>query len=231
MSTVQTRDERATGTAGATTPDLKLEVVVLPVADVERAKGFYGSLGWRLDADFSNGDGWRAVQMTPPGSPCSVMFGKGFTKAQPGSVQGTFLVVDDVDAARADLAGRGVTVSDVFHFEGSLLNVIGTNGRVAGRDPEGRTYLSFASFNDPDGNGWLLQEVKTRLPGRGFNADVATLTDALLEAEKRHGTYESTAPKHHWSDWYAQYIIARQRGKTPDDAADAAAAHVERTRR
>ena len=126
------------------------------------------SLGWRLDADFATGEDWRAVQLTPPGSPCSVIFGKGFTAAVPGSVQGTFLVVDDVEAARAELIGHGVDVSEVFHFEGGL-HVIGTNGRAPGPDPQGRSYSSWASFSDPDGNSWMLQEVKTRLPGRGFS--------------------------------------------------------------
>ena len=171
MST-QTIHEDATHIRTAATTDLKLEVVVIPVSDVDRAKRFYESLGWRLDADFANGDDWRLVQMTPPGSPCSVMFGKGFTPAVPGSVQGTFLVVDDLEAARAQLIGQGVDVSEVFHFEGSLLRVAGRKGRVPGPDPEGRSYFSFASFNDPDGNGWLLQEVTTRLPGRGLSLDV-----------------------------------------------------------
>ena len=168
MST-QTIHEDATHIRTAATTDLKLEVVVIPVSDVDRAKRFYESLGWRLDADFASGDDWRVVQMTPPGSPCSVMFGKGFTTAAPGSVQGTFLVVDDIEAARAELIGHGVDVSEVFHFDGSLLRVAGTKGRVPGPDPEGRSYFSFASFSDPDGNGWLLQEVKTRLPGRGLS--------------------------------------------------------------
>ena len=140
------------------------------MSDVDRAKRFYESLGWRLDADFTNGDDWRVVQMTPPGSPCSVIFGKGLTTAAPGSVQGTFLVVDDVEAARAELIGHGVDVSEVFHFEGGLLHVVGTKGRVPGRTRKVSSYLSWASFSDPDGNGWLLQEVKTRLPGRGLSS-------------------------------------------------------------
>ena len=141
--------------------------------------------------------------MTPPGSPCSVMFGKGFTTAVPGSVQGTFLVVDDVEAARAEFVARGVNVSELFHFEGNLLRVVETSGRVPGPEPNRASYFSFASFKDPDGNGWLLQEVKTRFPGRGLSLDVATVTALLQETEKRHGDYEPTAPKHHWSDWYA----------------------------
>jgi len=221
--------ESATEAPSATTIETKLEVVVLPVSDVERSKRFYMSLGWRLDADFAAGDDWRGVQLTPPGSPCSVIFGKGFTAAVPGSVQGTFLVVDDVKAARAALIGRGVEVSEVFHFEGPL-NVIGTNGRVPGPDPQGRSYQSWASFSDPDGNSWMLQEIKTRLPGRGFSIDVATLTALLRETEEHHGEYEATAPKHHWSDWYAAYMVARVQGRTPEEAAKEGKVHMENVR-
>jgi catechol 2,3-dioxygenase-like lactoylglutathione lyase family enzyme len=206
--------------------DLRLEVDVIPVSDVDRAKRFYESLGWRLDADFAEGEDWRVVQMTPPGSQCSIMFGKGLTTAVPGSVQGTFLTVDDIEAARADLLGRGVDVSEVFHFETGL-HVTGTEGRAPGPDPEHRSYRSWASFSDPDGNSWLLQEIKTRLPGRGLSMDVATLTALLRETEEHHGQYEPTAPKHHWSGWYAAYIVARQNGKTPDDAAKEAVLHIE----
>jgi catechol 2,3-dioxygenase-like lactoylglutathione lyase family enzyme len=212
-----------------TAVDLKVEVIVIPVADVERAKRFYQGLGWRLDADFSAGDEWRLVQLTPPGSPCSIMIGKGFTDAAPGSVQGTFLVVDDLDRARARLAEGGVEVSEVFHFEGDLLNVR-SGGHRAGRDPKNRSYFSFASFTDPDGNGWLLQEVTTRFPGRGLSSvDVATLTELLREAESRHGEYEPTAPRHQWPDWYAEYIVARERGKTPEEAASLAGQQIERS--
>jgi catechol 2,3-dioxygenase-like lactoylglutathione lyase family enzyme len=232
MSITQTRTEHATQIPTAAAVDLKVEVVVLPVSDVDRAKRFYQSLGWRLDADFSNGQDWHLVQMTPPGSACSVMFGKGFTTAEPGSVQGTFLVVDDVEAARTELVGHGVDVSEVFHFDGNLLRVAGTKGRVPGPDPEGRSYFSFASFSDPDGNSWLIQAVKTRLPGRGLSSiDVPTLTELLRESEKHHGEYEPTAPKHHWSDWYAAYIVARERGRTPEEAAKDGALHMERIRR
>jgi len=229
MSTTQMSKESATEAPSATTIETKLEVVVLPVSDVERSKRFYMSLGWRLDADFAAGDDWRGVQLTPPGSPCSVIFGKGFTAAVPGSVQGTFLVVDDVKAARAALIGRGVEVSEVFHFEGPL-NVIGTNGRVPGPDPQGRSYQSWASFSDPDGNSWMLQEIKTRLPGRGFSIDVATLTALLRETEEHHGEYEATAPKHHWSDWYAAYMVARVQGRTPEEAAKEGKVHMENVR-
>ena len=227
MST-QAINQGAAQTRIAATVDLKVEVVVIPVADVDRAKRFYEGLGWRLDADFAYGDEWRLVQLTPPGSPCSIMIGKGFTPAVPGSVHGTFLVVDDLEAARAQLIGRGVDVSEVFHFQGDLLNAR-SNGHTPGRDPQGRSYFSFASFNDPDGNGWLLQEVTTRFPGRGFSSDVATLIELLRETEERHGGYEATAPKHHWSEWYAAYIVARERGRTPDDAAADAAIQTERT--
>ena len=206
--------------------DMKLEVVILPVSDVDRSKRFYEGLGWRLDGDFSQGDGWRALQFTPPGSPCSVVFGKGITSAAPGSVKGNFLVVDDIEDARADLADHGVDVSEVFHFEGGL-HVVETERRVPGPDPEGRSYSSWASFRDPDGNTWMLQEIKTRLPGRGLgNLDVAALTELLQETEKRHGEYEATAPKHHWSHWYAAYMVARQQGKTPEEAAKAGALHM-----
>jgi catechol 2,3-dioxygenase-like lactoylglutathione lyase family enzyme len=202
--------------------DLKLEVVVIPVSDVDRAKRFYEGLGWRLDADFV-GENWRGVQMTPPGSPCSIHFGKGITAAAPGSVQSLYLVVSDIEAARAELIAHGVGVSEAFHF-----NAFG-GPPVAGPDPNGRSYGTYASFNDPDGNGWLLQEVKTRLPGRGLsNLDLASMTELLREAEKRHGEYEPTAPKHHWSEFYAAYIVAREHGRTSDEAFKEGALQVER---
>ena len=211
------------------TVETKIEVVVIPVSDVDRAKRFYEGLGWRLDADFAKGD-WRVVQLTPPGSPCSVFIGKGLSTAAPGSVQGTFLIVEDVVAARAALAGRGVDVSEVFHFEGNLIRVSEKSGRLPGPDPKRGSYFSFASFSDPDGNSWLLQEITTRLPGRGLsNMDVRTLTELLQETEKHHGAYEPTAPKHHWSGWYAAYIVARQNGKSPEEAAKEGAANIQRT--
>jgi catechol 2,3-dioxygenase-like lactoylglutathione lyase family enzyme len=227
MST-QTVPEDAAHSRTAVGIDLKLEVVAIPVSDVDRAKRFYESLGWRVDGDFAAGDEWRLIQMTPPGSPTSVMFGKGFTTAAPGSLQGTFLVVDDVEAARTELIGRGVDVSDVFHFDGMLLRAAGTKGRVAGADPDGRSYFSFASFSDPDGNSFLLQQVTTRLPGRGFSLDVSTVTALLQETEKHHGEYEPTAPKHHWSGWYAAYFVARAQGLTPEEAAKQGALQIER---
>ena len=231
MDTTTTANEPAAPSPAASAVETKLEIVILPVADVDRAKRFYGALGWRLDADFAAGDAWRVVQLTPPGSPCSVIFGTGITTAAPGSAQGMFLVVDDIDAARAELVGRGASVSEVFHFENGLLRVIGTAGRVPGRDRSGESYRSWASFSDPDGNGWLLQEIKTRLPGRGMSLDVPSLTELLREAENRHGDYEPTAPKHHWSGWYAAYIVARERGAAPDAASEAAVRHVEAGRR
>jgi len=146
--------------------DMKLEVVVLPVSDVDRAKRFYESLGFRLDIDIAADEKFRGVQLTPPGSECSIIFGKGITPAKPGSMDNLTLVVNDIEAARSDLIARGVDVSEVFHYAGGPFNNTVENPRVAGRDPQGRSYFSFASFEDPDGNGWLLQEVKERLPGR-----------------------------------------------------------------
>ena len=224
----QTNDERA-GAVAVASVETKLEVLAIPVADVDRAKRFYVGLGWKLDADFVAGDHWRVVQLTPPGSPCSVIFGKGITTAAPGSVQGLFLVVSDIQAARAELASHGADASEVFHFDGGL-HVVGTNGRVPGPDPQGRSYSSFVSFSDPDGNGWLLQEIKTRLPGRGLGLDIATLTGLFREAEIRHGEYSPTAPKHHWSEWYAAYVFAREQGRTPEEAAKDGALYIEGTR-
>jgi catechol 2,3-dioxygenase-like lactoylglutathione lyase family enzyme len=227
MDSTQVSKEQATRIPTTGMIDTKLEVIVIPVSDVDRAKSFYEGLGWRLDGDFRGGDSWRGVQLTPPGSACSVIFGKGVTTAAPGSVQGLLLVVDDIAAARAELIGLGVDVSEVFHFEGGI-HVTGTSGRAPGPDPQGKSYSSWASFSDPDGNGWMLQEVKMRLPGRGLSSlDTPTLTQLLREAEEHHGPYEATAPKHHWSGWYAAYIVARERGKTPEEAARAAALHMQ----
>jgi catechol 2,3-dioxygenase-like lactoylglutathione lyase family enzyme len=228
--TTQTIHEENTGTHAAAAVDLKLEVVVLPVADVDRSRQFYEGLGWRVDADFSHGDDWRLVQMTPPGSPCSVMVGKGFTTAAPGSMQGTFLVVDDLDTARARLIELGAGVSEVFHFEGNQLRVAAGKGRVPGPDPSRASYFSFASFSDPDGNSWLIQEIKTRFPGRGFSMDAASVTELLREAETQHGEYEATAPSHHWSAFYAGYLVARVQGQSPEQAAREGIREVERTR-
>lgn len=213
-------------------PDMKLEVVVLGVSDVDRAKAFYEQLGWRLDADFAAGDDFRVVQLTPHNSPASIIFGKGVTSAKPGAVDSLTLAVDDVDAARADLVARGVNVSEVFRYAGGPFNNTGANPRVGGRDPEGRSYFTFASFEDPDGNGWLLQEIKTRLPGREWErqaraTDVATLASLLHETEEHHGQYEQTHAKHNWWDWYAPYLSARQQGSSPEEAAAAADRYME----
>ena len=146
--------------------DLKLEVIVIPVSDVDKAKDFYVGLGWRLDAEFTADENYRLIQLTPPGSPCSVIFGIGVSSAVPGSVQGLHLAVSDIEAAQAELIERGADVSEVFHDAGGVFHHSGTEGRVPGPDPERRSYCSFASFNDPDGNEWILQEITTRLPGR-----------------------------------------------------------------
>ncbi len=225
MSSTQTSTATAPRTTTPATVDLKIEVVVLPVSDVDRAKRFYESLGWRLDGDFAGADNWRGVQMTPPGSPCSIHFGKGLTTAAPGSVKNLYLVVSDIEAARRELIGRGVDVSETFHFASF------GGPAVPGPEPNGRSYGSLASFSDPDGNSFLLQEIKTRLPGRGLSSlDVPTLTELLRETEKHHGEYEPTAPKHHWSDWYAAYMVARERGRTPEEAAKDGALHMESVR-
>jgi hypothetical protein len=173
------------------------------------------------------------VQFTPPRSGCSIQFGTKITSAASGSAQGLYLIVSDIEAAHDDLAARGVGVSEVFHAgtPGAQFKRDGTGGRVSGPAPEHASYRSFATFSDPDGNGGLLQEIRTRLPGRGLsNMDVATLTELLREAEERHGTYEATAPKHHWSAWYGAYIVARQQGRTSEEAATDAATHMEGAR-
>jgi catechol 2,3-dioxygenase-like lactoylglutathione lyase family enzyme len=212
---------------------LKLEVVLLGVSDVDRAKAFYEKIGWRLDADFVKGDDFRAIQFTPPNSQASIIFGKGVPSPKPGSVQSLTLAVDDIEAARNDLIGRGAKVSEVFQYAGGPFNNTGKNPRVSGRDPQGRSYFSFASFEDPDGNGYLLQEIKTRLPGREWKSasaekiDIATLAELLHETEQHHGNYEKTHGKHNWWDWYAPYLSARQNGKSPDEAAAAADRYME----
>jgi catechol 2,3-dioxygenase-like lactoylglutathione lyase family enzyme len=207
--------------------DMKLEVVVLGVSDVDRAKAFYENLGWRLDIDIAAGD-FRGVQMTPHNSETSIIFGKGITSAKPGSAHSLVLAVDDIDAARGDLIARGVDVSEVFHYAGGPFNNAVENPRVGGRDPQGRSYFSFASFEDPDGNGWLLQEIKSRLPGREWKSaraiavDGATLAELLRETSEHHDRYEKTHAEHHWWDWYAPYLSSRQNGSSPEEAAVAA---------
>jgi len=208
--------------------NMKLEVLVIPVSDIDRAKAFYEKLGFRLDIDYAPDDKFRALQFTPPGSEASIIFGRGITSKKPGSADGLTLVVEDVDAARKDLVARGIAVSEVFHYAGGPFNSSTQNPRVAGRDPEGRSYFSFASFEDPDGNSWLLQEITTRLPGREWTStsaratDVANLAELLHETEQHHGNYEKTHGKHNWWDWYAPYLNARQGGVTPEQAAAAA---------
>ena len=201
--------------------DLKLEVVVLPVADVDRAKTFYLQLGWRLDADATAGDSFRIVQLTPPGSQCSIQFGTNMTSAAPGSARGLYLIVADIEAARGQLVAGGAAVSDVFH-EGTLgdrFQPPGADGRASGPAPEHGSYGSFASFSDPDGNTWLLQEITTRLPGRveaartAF-ASAADLAGALRRAEAAHGEHEKRtgAADPDWPGWYAAYMVAEQAG-------------------
>ena len=213
-------------------PDMKLEVVVLGVSDVDRAKAFYENLGWRLDIDIAAGD-FRGVQLTPHNSEASIIFGKGITSAKPGSAHSLVLAVDDVDAARDDLIARGVEVSEVFHYAAGPFNNAVENPRVGGRDPQGRSYFSFASFEDPDGNGWLLQEIQTRLPGREWQStraramDVATLAQLLHETAEHHDSFEKTHAEHHWWDWYAPYLSARQSGSSPEEAAAAANRYME----
>src|SRR5213593_674507 len=232
MSTTEDGSSDASGAANVKNVDLKFEVVVIPVSDADRAKEFYGRLGWRLDADFPFDNGFRVVQFTPPGSGCSIQFGTKITSAAPGSARGLYLIVSEIEAARDELVARGAEISEVFHAgtPGAQFQRDGTSGRVRGPAPDHASYFSFATFSDPDGNNWLLQEIKTRLPGRGLSLDVATLTELLREAEKRHGEYEPTAPKHHWSGWYAAYVVARQQGRTPEEAAKDGALHIERTR-
>lgn len=216
MNNVQARSDHA----GATAPVAqgvvaKLEVVAIPVSDVDRAKRFYGSLGWRLDADFVVGDAFRGIQFTPPGSPSSIHFGKGVTAAVPGSGQGLYLVVSDIEAARTDLARRGVDVSEVFHRDGP------GKPAVKGRDPQGRSYFSYATFKDPDGNEWLLQEVTSRFPGRVDSnttdyASEADLAAAMRRASIAHGEHEARnggQRDENWPDWYATYMVAEQNGK------------------
>ncbi|PYL91245.1 MAG: bleomycin resistance protein [Verrucomicrobia bacterium] len=192
--------------------DMKLEVLVIPASDVDRAKAFYEKLGFRLDIDYVANENFRVIQFTPPNSEASIIFGKGVTSAK---------------------IARGVEVSEVFHYAGGPFNNAVKNSRVGGRDPQGRSYFSFASFQDPDGNGWLLQEIKERLPGRewkerrGQAMDVATLAELLRETEEHHGHYEKTHAKHHWWDWYAPYLSARQSGSSPTEAAAVADRYME----
>jgi catechol 2,3-dioxygenase-like lactoylglutathione lyase family enzyme len=215
----------AAGQASVARVDMKFEIVVIPVSDVDRAKEFYQKLGWRLDADYDNGKDFRVIQVTPPGSGCSVIFGKNVTGAAPGSAKGLYLIVSDIEAARENLLRRGVKVGEVFHgaadvYAGPDEPYLFGRIRVNGPDPEHRSYRSFASFSDPDGNGWLFQEITTRLPGR-IDATVTTfasatdLASAFRRAEAAHGEHEKRTGQRdeNWPDWYAAYMVAEQSGK------------------
>jgi catechol 2,3-dioxygenase-like lactoylglutathione lyase family enzyme len=206
--------------------DMKFEIVVIPVSDVDRAKEFYAKLGWRLDADYDDTKGFRIIQFTPPGSGCSIIFGKNVTPAAPGSAQGLYLIVSDIQAARQNLLDRGVQISELFHNEGVYAGTdepfLFGRVRVSGPDPKHDSYRSFASFRDPDGNGWLFQEITTHLPGR-IDAAATTfastndLASALRRAEAAHGEHEKRTgqPDANWPDWYAKYMAAEQAGTEP----------------
>jgi len=223
-STKAVRTNDATRNASVARVDMKLEVVVIPVSDVDRAKDFYGRLGWRLDADFASGDDFRVIQFTPPGSGCSIIFGKNVTAAAPSSAQGLYMTVSDIEAARKELLGRGVEISEVFHgasgvYAGTDEPYLFGQTRVSGADPEHGSYRSFASFSDPDGNGWLFQEVTTRLPGRIDSATTTfasanDLASALRRAAAAHGEHEKRIGKAdaNWPDWYAEYMVREQAG-------------------
>jgi catechol 2,3-dioxygenase-like lactoylglutathione lyase family enzyme len=206
--------------------DMKFEIVVIPVSDIDRAKEFYQRLGWRLDADYATDDkDFRVIQFTPPGSGCSVIFGKRVTAAVPGSSQGMYLIVSDIEAARKDLAERGIDVSEVFHSEGNVYAgedepYLFGQRRVSGPDPNHGSYRSFASFHDPDGNGWLFQEITSRLPGRidaatTTFASVKDLANAMRRASAAHGEHEKRigAADANWPDWYAEYMVREQSGE------------------
>jgi catechol 2,3-dioxygenase-like lactoylglutathione lyase family enzyme len=224
MSTNVVRSKDATSDASVARVAMKFEIVVIPVSDVDRAKEFYGRLGWRLDADFAAGDDFRVIQFTPPGSGCSVIFGKNVTPAAPGSSKGLYLIVSDIEAARKDLLSRGVDVSEVFHgasgvYAGTDEPYLFGRLRVSGPDPEHGSYRSFASFRDPDGNGWLFQEITTRLAGRidpaaTTFASANDLASAMRRASAAHGEHEKRigAADPNWPDWYAAYMVAEQAG-------------------
>jgi catechol 2,3-dioxygenase-like lactoylglutathione lyase family enzyme len=202
--------------------DLKLEVVVLPVADDDRAKAFYQALGWRLDADIRVDEHQRIIEFTPPGSPAAIQFGMGTTTASPGSVHDIYLVVSDLEAARQELLSRGAAVSEIWHGPG--LDNVGK--RKPGLDPDNSSYRSWATFADPDGNTWLLQEITERRPGRVWSSDIEGLAALLHETADHHGKFEAIAPKHDWWDWYAAYLNARQDGSSPDAASAAAGRYM-----
>ena len=222
MTTKEVRGKDAAREASVVRVDMKLEAIVIPVADVDRAKEFYGRLGWRLDADFPFDNGFRVVQFTPPGSGCSVQFGTKITSAAPGSAQGLYLIVSDIEAARSELVALGAKVSEVFHAgtPGVQFQPDGTSGRIGGPAPNHASYSSFATFSDPDGNGWLLQEVTARLPGRIDSAvttfaSASDLAIAFRRAEAAHGEHEKRTGQRdaNWADWYAAYMVAEQDGK------------------
>jgi len=221
MTTMQQDTATATASAqpsGVGALPARFEVTTLPVADVDRAKAFYQRLGWRLDIDFNPTPGTRGVQFTPPGSHASIQFGAG-TGYTADPLQGLFLVVDDIEDARADLIGRGVDVGEIWHIEPG-------KGRVAGLDPQRRSYFSRASFADPDGNTWILQEITERLPGRVEKHDSGALAQLLFETARRHGEFEAVAPPHDWWDWYGAYMDAREQGDTAEEAAKAAGRYM-----
>jgi catechol 2,3-dioxygenase-like lactoylglutathione lyase family enzyme len=219
MTNVQLLPEAPASTKRAV-PDMKLEVIVLPVSDVDRAKAFYAGCGWRVDADLTTSETFRVVQLTPPGSGCSVIFGTNISSAPVGSAQGLHLIVSDVDAARTALMDRGIEVSEVFHDEGGIFHHAGVQGRVAGPAPDHGSYGSFASFEDPDGNAWVFQEITTRLPGRldqvtKFSTD-SDLADALQRAATAHGEHEARHGGEYdaeWPAWYATYMVNEQSGE------------------
>jgi catechol 2,3-dioxygenase-like lactoylglutathione lyase family enzyme len=219
-SSTDVRAEDAGQQARAVGVKANLEVIVIPVSDVDRAKDFYARLGWRLDADRSAGESFRLVQFTPPGSGCSIQFGTNLTSAAPGSADGLYLIVSDIEAARDDLVARGIEVGEVFHegAPGARFHPE-SSGRVTGLAPDRRTYGSFVSFADPDGNTWLFQEVTSRLPGRAEPAattfaSASDLASALRRVEAAHGEHEKRtgAPDADWPDWYAKYMVAEQAG-------------------
>jgi catechol 2,3-dioxygenase-like lactoylglutathione lyase family enzyme len=223
MSSSQVNSEGQGTVSGAAVGDMKLEVVVIPVSDVDRAKEFYLRLGWRLDADVATGDDFRLIQLTPPGSGCSVQFGTNLTSAAPGSLQSTYVIVSDIATVRDELAKSGVDVTEVFHCDTGFacrFGGAGAPGRVSGRGPADGSYSSFASFSDPDGNSWLLQEVTTRLPGRvdpaatAF-ASAADLSKALQRAAAAHGEHEARTGQADpdWPSWYADYMVREQAGQ------------------
>jgi predicted enzyme related to lactoylglutathione lyase len=227
MTTTDVRTNVSTGDAARpATVEMKFEMAIIPVSDADRAKKFYMSLGWRSDADFPISADFRVLQFTPPGSQASILFGTGVRSPAAGLGYKLLLVVRDVDAARADLVARGVVVSEVFHGTGFRP---GTAGRLPGPDPERRSYSSFASFSDPDGNEWLMQEIKQRLPGRGglLPTDVPGLADLLHETAEHHDPFEKSHPPHNWWDWYAAYLHAREQGNTSEEASAAAGRYME----